>query len=210
MKKIVLIILSLLALAPCRGQDTITESASCYMFWPHYNPLCLEDTAKHVFETINRKHFRWYRFPSGTIIYGVSIRGDLLLDSSINVSLVFKDKDSVYTFHDTAWLDSSVVYRYLLFSARLSNPPTSPEEFIFGENCNEVYFHHPWTVPDTACLVIRFFQNIPPLYPAPDAVKRLRLGTYDERIYPSAIITTLGDEIPDEIPVLIVDSISGR
>ena len=94
----------------------------------------------------------------------------------------------MFTFHDTVWLNSSVVLRYLTFNARNSiNTP-----FVYGEMCNEMYFHRPWIVPDTFYVVVRYCQDKP--YDPEGRYKRLYLLTPYE--WPIAYSVVEDDAIP--------------
>lgn len=100
-----------------------------------------------------RSDYYWENVASpSTLIYGISLRGDFQLDSSVSVQLVWKDKDNEYHHYDTAWVDSSVVYRYLKFRAIDNNNV----EFDHVAKCNEVYFHRPWQVPDTFYVFVSY------------------------------------------------------
>lgn len=148
-QKIGLLLLSLLAFAPMRGQDTITEGDSCYMFYPHSNPLWVPN----INHMLRYNDYYWENIVSpGTLIYGISLRGDFQLDSSVSVQLVWKDKENEYHHYDTAWVDSSAVYRYLKFRAIDNNNV----EFDHVDKCNEVYFHRPWQVPDTFYVFVSY------------------------------------------------------
>ena len=106
-QKIGLLLLSLLAFAPMRGQDTVTEANSCYMFFPH--TVTLRISTRHDY--LGHNGFWETVADTGTMIYGVSIRGYCPLDSAISISLATK-KDLHYTFYDTVWIDSSSLVRY--------------------------------------------------------------------------------------------------
>lgn len=204
MKKASLLLLSVLLFVPLHGQDTITDGDDRYLFWGHTAPLWLEDTIPIIDPNHPIKIFSLNLATSGTLVYGVSIRGDLPLDSSINVSLVFRDgRDSMLTIHDTAWLTSSVVYRHLTFNAIDSN--NSP--FMYGEKCNEIYFHRPWLVPDTFYVVARYCQDLK------DAMqfdyygrnKRLVIKRHRDSIWPQDRLWIMNDDIPDFPPNVIHD-----
>ena len=151
---------------PMHGQDTIAEYDSCYKFWPHRSPVVILDTVPWVFLGSQMKLFERHDGIQGSLVYGVSVRGDLPLDSSINFSLWYRDeRDAAYTFHDTAYLDSSVVYRYLMFDAQDGQGQDDAHNEQgdvkkYGENCNEIYFHRPWPVPDTFFVVARYCQDM--------------------------------------------------
>ena len=196
MKKIVLLLFGTLMFMPSYGQDTITESDTCYMFWPHNSPLFLFDTVQREISSMRSRFFERVEVSPGTLVYGVSLRGDMPLDSSVNVSLVFRDnkQNSEYTFHDTAWLDSSVTYRYLSFDARIQN--SGNPLFTYGENCNEIYFHRPWAVPDTFYVYVRYWigtQDVSLNFS--DRYKKLDLAQNSVE-WPRAYYFTDGEEIP--------------
>lgn len=154
MKKLIMLLLGMLMLASSHGQDTITEADTCYMFWPHSNTLWNSDTNYRVHYAYNC-FFENVATP-GTLIYGISLRGDFFLDSCVSVRLAVKDKDaSRYRYCDTGWVDSSVVYRYLKFRVINNNNV----EIDYGEKCNEIYFHRPWPVPDTFYVVVSYGTN---------------------------------------------------
>ena len=159
MKKFFLLFISAFMLAPASAQDTITESSdTCYMFWPHSNPLFLQDSVL-IGNHGSFGSMIWQNLATpGTLVYGISLRGELPLDSTIKVSLAWRDQDSQYHYYDTVYLDSSVVYRQLRFRAKLH--VDSAHLFDFEEKCNEVYFHRPWSVPDTFYVVIRYQEII--------------------------------------------------
>ena len=160
MKKFFLLFISAFMLAPASAQDTITESDTCYMFWPHSNPLVLRDSVDRGL-TDDCPYTFWANLATpGTLVHGISLRGEFPLDSTIKVSLAWRDKDSQYHYYDTVYLDSSVVYRQLRFRAKLH--VDSDHLFDFEEKCNEVYFHRPWSVPDTFYVVIRYPNLLPP------------------------------------------------
>jgi hypothetical protein len=146
MKKSLFLLLIILTVASSHGQDTITENNSCYLFHPHTSNLMLYDSNDIIHWSGN---IWWENIASpGTMLYGVSIRGELPLDSSVYAVLAIKENNQ-YIFLDTAWYDSSVVYRYLRF--RASN---NYFEFDYGENCNEIYFHRPWQLNDTFYVIV--------------------------------------------------------
>lgn len=192
MKKIVLLFAVLLPLGLSYGQDTIMDFDPCYKFWPHRFPIVIYDTAPAIIPDIVGRVFERHDVAPGTMVYGVSLRGSYPLDGTVNVSLAMRDgDDSMYTFHDTAYLDSSRVYRYVTFSAQWKwGNGTTP--FEYGEKCNEIYFHRPWTVRDTFYVCIRYNGTIYDY----QKYKRLPLFTapYD---WPVAYQLVEDDGIPD-------------
>ena len=183
-QKIGLLLLSLLAFAPMRGQDTVTEGDNCYMFWPHTNTLWDPMTI----DILSDNYFFEHIVDTGTLIYGVSLRGYGPLDSTFSISLAQR-KDENYTFFDTVWVDSSVVNRY--FRCRVIAHGES-EESDFVDKCIEVYFHRPWLMTDTFYVVARFNN----LYD--DTVHyrtRLLCHSYDS-VWPQRIGVAFGDGVP--------------
>ena len=149
MKKVVLCLFILLTIAPSYGQDTVTEANSCYMYFPH--TVTLRISSRHDYLGLN---VFWETVAdTGTMIYGVSIRGYCPLDSAISISLATK-KDLHYTFYDTVWIDSSSLARY--FKCRAINHFGDENEVDFVEQCSEAYFHRPWLMTDTFYVVARF------------------------------------------------------
>ena len=152
MKKIVCALLGVLMAVLSYGQDTITESYPGYMFWPHSLPINYMglDQDFFVYDTFFWEHIivpdKW--------IYGVSLRGGFPVDSSINISLAVKKDETVYTYYDTAYLDSSARTRYLKCEVMFCDS-------LLGmvDKCNEVYFHRPWPMSDTFYVVIRYGDN---------------------------------------------------
>ena len=181
-----MLLLGMLMLASSHGQDTITEADTCYIFWPHTNTLWLDtlDPGHAYFDNVFWENI----VDSDTLIYGISLRGNWPLDSTISISLA-KKKGSYYSYCDTVWLDSSVVYRYFKFRARCRT-----SEYDYGEKCYEVYFHRPWPMMDTFYVVVRFggfdsfdritYRNLP-LYQSYDSVWPQRIGI------------AFGDGVPD-------------
>ena len=188
MKKNIFLLLTLFLMAPSHGQDTITESSPCYMFWPHANPLVCYDTIEDSHNIVGTIFFETMATP-GTMIYGVSLRGsNLRLDSSISVSLAERVRDTMYLYYDTAWLDSSVLYRHL--SLRLM---THNGMIDYVDNCNEIYFHRPWPVPDTFYVVVRFGLEDP--Y-NPRNERWLCLSSYEDSIWPQRMGYVYGEGVP--------------
>jgi hypothetical protein len=182
MKKIIFSVLFVTCLAPVSlAQDTITENDTCYMFWPNTHPLL------YTYWTLARTSYYENVATPGTMVYGVSLHGNLPLDSSINVSLAWKEKGSEYTYYDTAYLDSSVVYRHLSFRANVYPPAYDETIYDCMVICNEIYFHRPWFVPDTFHVVIRA-----PLLP----LERRRIETPRSSLLPQryTLITDVNGE----------------
>lgn len=149
MKKVVLCLFILLMIAPSYGQDTVTEANSCYMYFPH--TVTLRISNRHDYLGLN---VFWETVAdTGTMIYGVSIRGYCPLDSAISISLAQR-KGENYTFYDTVWFDSSSLARY--FKCRAINHFGDENEVDFVEQCSEAYFHRPWLMTDTFYVVARF------------------------------------------------------
>lgn len=132
---------------PSFGQDTITENDTCYMFWPHTVTLSTYPTG---YDGNWGGTCTWWENMASpdTWIYGISLRGNLPLDSAVNVSLAWKEKDTFYHYFDTAYLDSFAVRNFFKCNIR-------PDNEVFVDKCNEIYFHRPWLVPDTFYVVIR-------------------------------------------------------
>ena len=149
MKRGLIPMLIILTMVSSHAQDTITEDNNCYIFYPHSYDLFLADSNSFISWAGN---YWWENIASpGTMLYGVSLRGSLPLDSSVYAVLAIKEGNQ-YIFLDTAWYDSSVVYRYLKFRA-VSNIHFGAE-FDYVENCNEIYFHRPWQMWDTFYVVV--------------------------------------------------------
>jgi len=142
------------------------------MFYPHSNPLWVPN----INHMLRYYDYYWENIASpGTLIYGISLRGDFQLDSSVSVQLVWKDKVNEYHHYDTAWVDSSVVYRYLKFRAIDNNNV----EFDHVDKCNEVYFHRPWQVPDTFYVFVSYGN-----YGPTNNNRLLKIQTKNESIWP--------------------------
>ena len=185
MKKVVLCLFSLLTIAPMRGQDTITDGDRCYMFWPHSNILHLYGNEYSFVGNVFFEHI----VDTGTLIYGVSLKGYSPLNSTISFSLAKKKDDSHYIFFDTVWIDSSVVSRY--FRCRVINHTMTPqEECEFVEKCTEVYFHRPWLMTDTFYVVGRFNYD--------DTVRHRsqKLYHFHDSVGPQRIGYSSGDGVP--------------
>ena len=153
MKKTLILLFSILSLASATAQDTITENDTCYMFWPHSTPFLVQYPQRYF----NVTYFWENLATPGTLIYGVSLRGDYPLDSTISVSLAVRERDTIYYFFDTVYLDPSAEFRYLKYNARSWNSPQEETEYV--NKCNEIYFHRPWQVPDTFYVVIRYGED---------------------------------------------------
>ena len=167
MKKTLILLFSILSLASATAQDTITENDTCYMFWPHSLPVH-EDSPGHNNGFFHSTIF-WEHMPApGTSIYGIALRGELVLDSTISVSLAVKETDSIYLYYDTVYLDSSVTYRYLRYAVQVSSSVQDVADST--EKCNEVYFHRPWQMSDTFYVVVRYGDNA--------SSRNRRLGLY--------------------------------
>ena len=152
MKKTSFLLLSLLMFASMRGQDTITEDDNCYIFYPH--PTDLDLPFNGGLTKALAGNVWWENIVAqGTMLYGVSLRGEPPLDSSVYVVLAIKksDQHNQYIFLDTAWYDSSVVFRYLKYRGVYIPIET---EFDTVEKCNEIYFHHPWQMMDTFYTIV--------------------------------------------------------
>ena len=187
-QKISLLLLSLLAFAPMRGQDTITEANSCYMYFPHTVTLRISN----LHDYLGRNVFWETVADTGTMIYGVSIRGYCPLDSAISISLATK-KDLHYTFYDTVWIDSSSLARY--FKCRAINHFGDENEVDFVEQCSEAYFHRPWLMTDTFYVVARF-RNYRSIYDHDLYYNTILAADFDS-VFQSFGISE-GNEVPNE------------
>ena len=180
----------MMMVVPLHGQDTISESDTCYMVWPHSKPILLYDTIQRGCENCNPVIFWENKATPGTLVYGISLRGYFPQDSTINISLAWKDKeDSRYHYYDTVYLDNSAVFRHFRLRARSRDYDYFPNfEFDFGENCNELYFHRPWPVPDTFYVVIRYTEQLLSPY------GRIYMLTKEEPVWPQRNCVTFNDE----------------
>ncbi len=184
----VLCLFILLTIAPSYGQDTVTEANSCYMYFPHTVTLRISDRQDYLGSNV----FWETVADTGTMIYGVSIRGYCPLDSAISISLATK-KNFHYTFYDTVWIDSSSLARY--FKCRAINHFGDENEVDFVEQCSEAYFHRPWLMTDTFYVVARFrnrrSMNDHDLY------YNTELAADYESVYQSLGVSE-GNEVPNE------------
>lgn len=187
-QKISLLLLSLLAFAPMRGQDTVTEANSCYMYFPHTVTLRISN----LHDYLGRNVFWETVADTGTMIYGVSIRGYCPLDSAISISLATKENFH-YTFYDTVWIDSSSLARY--FKCRAINHFGDENEVDFVEQCSEAYFHRPWLMTDTFYVVARF-RNYRSIYDH-DLYYNTELAVDYDSVFQSFGISE-GNEVPNE------------
>ena len=151
MKKVVLCLFILLTIAPSYGQDTVTEANSCYMYFPHTVTLRISDRQYYLGSNV----FWETVADTGTMIYGVSIRGYCPLDSAISISLATKENFH-YTFYDTVWIDSSSLVRYFKCRGKEDIFFYLASECELVEQCSEAYFHRPWLMTDTFYVVARF------------------------------------------------------
>ena len=147
MKKFVLLLLSVWIALSSFAQDTITESDTCYFFWPHSYILhaahngVLDVAGTYIWETI---------LPSDTWIYGISVRGDFPMDSTVKVWILDTLKDGTVIKSDTVYIDSYTVNRYFKCRPTYSDLHNYFNDTIdFVDKCNEVYFHRPWLMRDT-------------------------------------------------------------
>lgn len=153
MKKLFWGLLGVLMAVLSYGQDTITESYPGYMFWPHALPLTMPyyETEDTFYTTVQRCDYWEYHATPGCLVYGVSIRGTFNLDSSINVSLAVREGDTMFSYFDTSYLDSSMIRKYFKFEALKCG---NMLEYV--DKCNEVYFHRPWSMTDEFYVVVRY------------------------------------------------------
>ena len=147
MKKLFLGLLGVLMMLLSYGQDTITESYPGYIFYPHSLPLATD--GNNNFSPIviaPRNGSIWENIVShDTLIYGVSLRGVIPLDSTYSVSLAYKEGEE-FIYVDTAYFDSNVRCCFFKYEA---HPRASSLVVENVEKCNEAYFHRPWPVSDT-------------------------------------------------------------
>ena len=182
MKSSLFLFFTILTIVRSHGQDTITDGDRCYMFWPHTNTLW----DPMAIDILSDNYFFEHIVDTGTLIYGVSLRGYGPLDSTFSISLAQR-KGENYTFFDTVWIDSSVVNRY--FRCRVISYGES-EESDFVDKCIEVYFHRPWLMTDTFYVVGRFNYD--------DTVRHRsqKLYHFHDSVGPQRIGYSSGDGVP--------------
>ena len=176
------LLLSPLLFVPSYGQDTITESDTCYLFYPHTVPLWAYQGAMSGVDSII-----WENIVStDTWIYGVSIRGDFPMDSTVYVYLTKSLKDSIPFYSDTAFIDSFAVQNY--FKCRVDGEVHHPENgpFDFVEKCNEIYFHRPWLMQDTFYIFINYG------WPEPSYSGTARLFPRGDTLFPQSWACWIG------------------
>ncbi len=151
MKKTFFLLLSALVFISSHAQDTITENDTCYIFWPHSLPL----EAAHNSHMDCRGSIIWENVVTAdTWIYGIALRGDFPLDSTVKVWLTKNIKDSVPFYSDTAYIDIYAIQNYFKCEARQPDFSYPPSEHV--DKCNEIYFHRPWLMQDTFYVRIEY------------------------------------------------------
>ena len=94
MKSSLFLFFAILTIVRSHGQDTVTDGDRCYMFWPHTNTLW----DPMAIDILSDNYFFEHIVDTGTLIYGVSLKGYSPLNSTISFSLAKKKDDSHYIY----------------------------------------------------------------------------------------------------------------